>query len=78
MNKSSPDNSVVPHGELRRRRWLKRVEKLVPEMIDLAEKEGGLVVAELGRKRLSDTQEIRFTLEARLVDTEFGGAHKLR
>ncbi len=64
ISKSSPDNSLIPHGELRWRRKLKRVEKLGPEMIDLAEKDGGIVVAHLGRKRLSTTQEIRFTLEA--------------
>ena len=68
MSKSSSDNSLIPHCEPRWRRRLKRIEKLVPELIDLAEKEGGLVVAELGRKRLSATQEIRFTLEARVVD----------
>jgi hypothetical protein len=54
MSKSSPD-SVVLHGELRQRRWLKRVEKLVAEMINLAEKDRGIVVAQLGKKRLSNT-----------------------
>jgi hypothetical protein len=34
------------------------------------------VVAHLGRKRLSDTREVRFSLEARLMDTGCGGAHK--
>ena len=78
MSKSSPDNSLIPHCEQRWRRRLKRVEKLVPEMIDMAEKDGGIVVAQLGRKRLSDTRETRLTLETRVVDTAFGGAHKQR
>jgi len=37
MSKSPPDNSLVLHCELRRHRWLKSVEKLAPEMIDMAE-----------------------------------------
>ena len=47
-------------------------------MIDKAEKEGGIVVTQLGQKRLSDGRIVTFTLEARVVHTDAGGAHKLK
>jgi hypothetical protein len=70
--------SVTSNRELRQRRWLKRIAQLVPGMIDKAEKEGGIVVTQLGQKRLSDGRIVTFTLEARVVHTDAGGAHKLK
>jgi len=54
MPLSKPPHNVTPNRELRRRRWLKRIEKLVPKMLDKAEKEGDIVVANLGHQRLPD------------------------
>ncbi len=69
---------VTSNRELRQRRWLKRIEKLVPGMIQQAEKEGGIVVAQFGKKRLPDGRVVNFTLEASLEHQDAGGAHKLR
>ncbi len=71
-------SSVTSNRELRQRRWLKRIAKLVPRMIQQAEKEGSIVVAQLGQKRLPDGRVVKFTLEARVEHTDAGGAHKLR
>jgi hypothetical protein len=70
---SSVPSEVTSHRELRRRRWLKRIEKLVPQMIDKADKEGGIVVAKLGRKRLPNGHVVEFSLEARIVHQDSGG-----
>lgn len=71
-------SNIISNLKLRQCRWLKRTEKIVPHMVEKADKEGGIVVAQLGKKRLSDTREVVFTLEARLVSTDSGGAHKMR
>ncbi len=71
-------SSVTSNCELRQRRGLKRIEKLVPGMIQQAEKEGGIVVTQLGKKRLSDGRVVKFTLEARIEHQDAGGAHKRR
>jgi hypothetical protein len=47
-------------------------------MIERANNEGGIVVAQLGNKRLADGRLIKFTLEARVEHTDAGGAHKRR
>jgi len=44
----------------------------------MAEKEGDIVVAKLGQKRLPDGRIIKFTLKAKLVQQDSGGAHKRR
>jgi hypothetical protein len=72
-----PDKATLNH-ELRRHRWLKRVERLVPKMLVMAEKEGDIVVANLGHKRLPDGRIVAFMLEAKLVHQNAGGAHKRR
>jgi hypothetical protein len=46
-------------------RWLKRIEQ-----------QGGIVVANLGQKRLPDSRVVKFTLEAKIVHQDAGGAHK--
>jgi hypothetical protein len=71
-------SSVTSNRELRQGRWLKRIEKLVPGMIQQAEKEGGTVSAQLGKKCLSDGRVVKFTLEARIEHQDTGGAHKRR
>ncbi len=71
-------SSVTSNRELGQRRWLKRIEKLAPGMIQQAEKEGGIVVAQLGKKRLSDGRVVKFTLEAKIEYQDAGGAHKRR
>jgi hypothetical protein len=75
---SSPEESrkVTTNRELRQRRWLKRIERLVPQMLDKAEQKGGIVVASLGQKRLPDGRVVKFTLKAKLVQQDAGGAHK--
>jgi hypothetical protein len=75
---SSPEESrkVTTNPELRQRRWLKRIATLVPQMIDKAEQEGDIVVANLGQKRLPDGRIVKFTLEAKLVQQDAGGAHQ--
>jgi hypothetical protein len=75
---SSPDepDKATLNRELRRHRWLKRVEQLVPKMLVMAEKEGDIVVANLGQKHLSGGRVVKFTLEAKLVQQDAGGAHK--
>jgi hypothetical protein len=40
--------SIVSNRELRQRRWLKRVETLVPRMINKVVQQGGILVANLG------------------------------
>jgi hypothetical protein len=77
---SSPEESrkVTTNRELRQRRWLKRIERLVPQMLDKAEQEGGIVVTQLGKKHLPDGRVVEFTLEARVVYKDSGGEHKLR
>jgi hypothetical protein len=75
---SSPDEPDLAtlNRELRRHRWLKRIEQLVPKMLVMAEKDGDIVVANLGQKPLSDGRIVKFTLEAKLVHQGAGGAHK--
>jgi len=75
---SSPDEPDLAtlNRELRRHRWLKRIEQLVPKMLVMTEKEGDIVVANLGQKRLPDGRIVKFTLEAKLVQQGAGGAHK--
>jgi hypothetical protein len=51
-----------PNPELRQRRWLKRTKTPVPQMINTAEKEGGIAMSQLGKKRLSDGRLVAFTL----------------
>ena len=77
---SSPDepDKATLNRELRRHRWLKRIERLVPQMLEKAEQEGGIVVANLGQKHLSDGRIVKFTLEAKIVHQGAGGAHKRR
>ena len=45
---------VASNRELRRRRWWHRIEQLVPMMLDKAEQDGGIVVANLGQKCLPE------------------------
>ena len=71
-------SNVTSNYELRQRRWLKRIETLVPQMIEKAEQAGGIVVAQLGKKRLPDGRVVKFTLAAKLVQQDAGGAHKGR
>ena len=71
-------SNVTSNYELRQRRWLKRIERLVPQMIEKADKEGGIVVAQLGQKHLPDGRLVEFTLEARVVYKDSGGEHKGR
>jgi len=75
---SSPDEPDLAtlNRELRRHRWLKRIEQLVPKMLLMAEKKGDIVVANLGQKRLPDGRIVKFTLEAKIVHQGAGGAHK--
>ncbi|HKF94599.1 MAG TPA: hypothetical protein VKB96_08360 [Gammaproteobacteria bacterium] len=75
---SSPDepDKATLNRELRRHRWLKRIEQLVPKMLLMAEKKGDIVVANLGQKRLPDGRIVKFTLEAKIVHQGAGGAHK--
>jgi hypothetical protein len=40
--------NITSNRELRQRRWLKRVETLVPRMIDKVVQQGGILVANLG------------------------------
>jgi hypothetical protein len=47
-------------------------------MIEKADKEGDIVVAQLGKKHLPDGRVVEFTLEARVVYKDSGGEHKLR
>jgi hypothetical protein len=70
--------NITSNYELRQRRWLKRIETLVPRMIEKADKEGDIVVAQLGKKHLPDGRVVEFTLEARVVYKNSGGEHKLR
>jgi hypothetical protein len=70
--------NITFNYELRQRRWLKRIETLVPRMIEKADKEGDIVVAQLGKKHLPDGRVVEFTLEARVVYKDSGGEHKLR
>jgi hypothetical protein len=70
--------NITFNYELRQRRWLKRIETLVPRMIEKADKEGDIVVAQLGKKHLPDGRVVAFTLEARVVYKDSGGEHKLR
>jgi hypothetical protein len=71
-------SNITSNHELRQRRWLKRIETLVPQMIEKADKEGDIVVAQLGKKHLPDGRVVEFTLEARVVYKDSGGEHKLR
>ncbi|HKF93873.1 MAG TPA: hypothetical protein VKB96_04580 [Gammaproteobacteria bacterium] len=71
-------SNVTSNRELRQRRWLKRIETLLPQMIEKADQEGGIVVAQLGKKHLPDGRVVEFTLEARVVYKDSGGAHKRR
>jgi hypothetical protein len=41
-----------------------------------AEQQGAIVVGYLGHKRLPDGRVIKFTLKAKLVQQDAGGAHK--
>jgi hypothetical protein len=68
---------LVSDRELRPRRLLKRIEKLIPQMIEKLDKKGGIVVAKLRRKYLSGDRVMELTLEARLVPHGTGGAHNL-
>jgi hypothetical protein len=70
--------NITSNYELRQRRWLKRIETLVPRMIEKADKEGDIVVAQLGKKHLPDGRVVEFTLEARVVYKDSDGEHKLR
>jgi hypothetical protein len=70
--------NITSNYELRQRRWLKRIETLVPRMIEKADKEGDIVVAQLGKKHLPDGRVVEFTLEARVVYKNSDGEHKLR
>jgi hypothetical protein len=70
--------NITFNYELRQRRWLKRIETLVPRMIEKADKEGDIVVAQLGKKHLPDGRVVEFTLEARVVYKDSDGEHKLR
>jgi hypothetical protein len=70
--------NITSNYELRQRRWLKRIETLVPRMIEKADKEGDIVVAQPGKKHLPDGRVVEFTLEARVVYKDSGGEHKLR
>jgi hypothetical protein len=58
--------------------WLHRIEHLVPRMLDKAEKEGGIVVANLGHQRLTDRRVVAFTLAAKLAHQDAGGTHQRR
>ena len=58
--------------------WLHRIEHLVPQMLAKAEQDGGIVVANLGRKCLPEGRVVSFTLAAKLVQQDAGGAHKGR
>ena len=69
-------SNVTSNRELRQRRWLKRIETLLPQMIEKADQEGGIVVAQLGKKHLPDGRVVEFTLEARVVYKDSGGEHK--
>ena len=71
-------SNVTSNRELRQRRWLKRIETLLPQMIEKADQEGGIVVAQLGKKHLPDGRVVEFTLEARVVYKDSGGEHKRR
>ena len=64
---------ITSNRELRQRRWLKRIETLLPQMIEKADQEGGIVVAQLGKKHLPDGRVVEFTLEARVVYKDAGG-----
>ncbi|HKH19633.1 MAG TPA: hypothetical protein VKB53_01775, partial [Gammaproteobacteria bacterium] len=66
---SSPEElrKVTTNRELRQRRWLKRIERLVPQMLEKADQEGGIVVANLGQKHLPDGRVVAFMLAARVV-----------
>lgn len=61
--------------ELRQRRWLKRIQDLIPQSMAVLEKKGGIVVSKLGRKRLPDGRLVEFSLEARIVHTTAEGSH---
>jgi hypothetical protein len=69
--------NLVSDRELRQRRLLKRLEQLIPQMIEKLDKKGGIVVAKLGRKHLFGDRVMELTLEARLVSHNAGGAHNL-
>ena len=71
-------SNITSNRELRQRRWLKLIETLLPQMIEKADQEGGIVVAQLGKKHLPDGRVVEFTLEARVVYKDAGGAHKRR
>jgi hypothetical protein len=71
-------SNITSNRELRQRRWLKRIETLLPQMIEKADQEGGIVVAQLGKKHLPDGRVVEFTLEARVVYKDSGGEHKRR
>jgi len=53
-------SNVTSNRELRQRRWLKRIETLLPQMIEKADQEGGIVVAQLGKKHLPDGRVVEF------------------
>ena len=76
---TSPDEpaNVTLKRELRRR-WLKRIETLVAQMLGTAKKKGGVTVAHLGQKRLPDGRMVEFSLKARVEYQDSGGAHKYR
>jgi len=50
---------------------------LIPQVLDTAEKKGGITVAYLGQKRLPDGRVVEFSLKTR-VDPDSGGTYKLR
>jgi len=69
---------LTANRELRQRRWLKRIQELVPQSMAVLAEKGGIVVSKLGRKRLPDGRIVDFSLESRIVHQDSGGAHKLR
>jgi hypothetical protein len=75
----SPDepDKITPKRKLRQRRWLKRIETLIPQMFDTAKQKGGTTVAYLGQRPLPDGRVVEVSLKAR-IDQDSGGTHKLR
>jgi hypothetical protein len=60
---------VITNREFRQRRFLKQIEKLIPEIIAALEDGSVVCAAHLGCKHLSDGRVMELQLEARLIDT---------
>jgi hypothetical protein len=58
--------------------WLHRIEHLVPKIRVKAEQDGGIVVAQLKKKRLPDGRLFELFREAKLAHQDAGGTHQRR